>query len=205
MLVHPWDAGANDDEWRELVASQPFGLLIAPGRDRDFPAVTPAPVVVDGDVVRFHLARPNPVWRALEENDRAMIVVTADDAFVPSAWKAIDDEDPALGIPTWYYAAVEVTGRVTIHDEDAAIADLLRVQLAAYEPGSAAADPSVHRRRLPGIRAATLSVVAVEAKFKFGGNVDDAHRRAVALRLDERDGRNDAAAAARVRRRTPAG
>ena len=31
-------------------------------------------------------------------------------AAVPAAWKAIGDEDPTLGIPTTYYAAVQLVG-----------------------------------------------------------------------------------------------
>jgi hypothetical protein len=46
-----------------------------------------------------------------------------------------------------------------------------------------------------------LHVAAVTAKFKYGGNVDDAHRRAVLDRLVERAGPGDAAAAVHVRRR----
>jgi transcriptional regulator len=43
----------------------------------------------------------------------------------------------------------------------------------------------------------------VRAKFKYGGNVDDAHRAAVAEQLAGRDAPGDAAALAHVRRRTP--
>jgi transcriptional regulator len=202
VLVHPWDAAMSDDEWRAFVATHPFAQLIAPGTRRDLPVVTPVPVLLDGAVVHFHLARPNPVWGALEENSRAMLLITGDDGYVPAAWKAVDDEDPALGIPTWYYASVQITGSVTVHDDDAAKIETLRAQLEAYEPGSGVADPSVHARRLPGIRAATLAIDEVTGKFKYGGNVDVAHRLAVAERLTARNGGNDSAAAEHVRRRT---
>jgi transcriptional regulator len=81
----------------------------------------------------------------------------------------------------------------------------LRAQLAAYEPNSGAADPQVHERRLPGIRAATLAIDAVTAKFKYGGNVDEAHRRTVADRLESRAGRNDASAVTHLTRRLSTG
>ena len=136
VLIHPWDAAHGDDEWRTLVSAHMFGLLVAAGRDRDVPVVTPTPYLLDGDSVLFHLARPNPVWAALEENPRAVVVVAADDSYVPAAWKAIGDEDPAMGIPTAYYANVQLVGRVTIADDDATKLALLRRQLAAYEPGS---------------------------------------------------------------------
>jgi transcriptional regulator len=80
-----------------------------------------------------------------------------------------------------------------VDDEDGKL-EILRAQLAAYEPELGHADPSAHRRRLPGIRALRLSVRQVTGKFKYGGNVDAAHRMAVAERLARRGGGGDAAA-----------
>lgn len=45
----------------------------------------------------------------------------------------------------------------------------------------------------------------VRAKFKYGGNVDDAHRLAVADRLAERQGPGDLAARAHLLRRSGSG
>ena len=47
---------------------------------------------------------------------RAVLSVADDWAFIPSSWKAIGEEDPALGIPTTYYGAVQLVGRATVHD-----------------------------------------------------------------------------------------
>jgi transcriptional regulator len=44
-------------------------------------------------------------------------------------------------------------------------------------------------------------VEQVTAKFKYGGNVDEAHRRAVVSRLQERGSVGDQAAARHVLRR----
>ncbi|MDT4917075.1 MAG: transcriptional regulator, partial [Pseudonocardiales bacterium] len=52
-------------------------------------------------------------------------------------------------------------------------------------------------------RGIRLAVREVRAKFKYGGNVDDAHRAEVARRLAERGGPGDAAALGHLRRRTP--
>jgi transcriptional regulator len=48
-------------------------------------------------------------------------------------------------------------------------------------------------------------VEEVLAKFKYGGNVDAEHRRAVVEHLHERGGSGDEAAAAHVERRLAAG
>ena len=205
MLIHPWDAAVSDDEWRTWLGTQQVATLIAPGRDRPVPLVVPTHfsyVPGDPDVVLLHLARPNPVWAALEEQPRALLSVNGDWAYVPAAWKATGGEDPALGIPTSYYAAVVLDCAAEVLSGDDLL-DVLRTQLADFEPGSAVADPSVHARRLSGIRGLRLTVTAVQAKFKYGGNVDDEHRARVDAGLAARGLPGDAAARAQLARRTP--
>ncbi|HVT65371.1 MAG TPA: FMN-binding negative transcriptional regulator [Mycobacteriales bacterium] len=202
MLVHPWDATEGDDEWRAFVDAQSFGQLIAAGRDRDVPVVVPTQYVVEPDEVVLHLARPNPVWHAIEENPTVLLSVAGDWAFIPSAWKAIEDEDPAVGIPTTYYAAVQLRCDATIVDDDEGKLAILRRQLEVFEPEIGHADPAVHERKLPGIRGLRLAIREVTGKFKYGGNVDDAHRRAVAERLDARNGPGDRSARAHLERRS---
>lgn len=203
MFVPPADRTLGDHEWRPWVEAQGFGQLIsaAPGPE-GWPVVVPTQFVLDGDEVLAHVAAGNPLLAALARDQRAMLSVAGDWAFVPSDWKAIGDDDPALGIPTTYYAAVQLRGRAATVESAAEIAAVLRRQLAALQPGTVVADPEeAHPAKLRGIRAVILTIDNVVAKFKFGGNVDAAHRASVAERLDQRNGPGDAAAAAHLRRR----
>jgi transcriptional regulator len=195
MLIHPWDAGSSTDEWMEFVRAQGFGHLVAAGRGRDVPVVVPTQfALVSAQLVVLHLARPNPIWTAVEENPHVLLSVAGDWSYIPAAWKAIGEEDPRLGVPTTYYSAVQLSATAQVVDDAEGKAAILRVQLGATEPGSSAADPLEHGRRLAGIRGLRLSVEDVRAKFKYGGNVDDEHRAAVAQLLAERGGPGDAAA-----------
>jgi transcriptional regulator len=205
VLIHPWDAPFDDAEVWAFVRAQGFGHLVAPGR-RELPVVVPTQFIVssddgDGPGVLLHLARPNPVWAAIEENPVVLLSVAGDWAYVPSAWKTVGAEDPAMGIPTTYYAAAQLVCAAAVLDDDEGKLDVLRRQLAAYEPELDHADPSVHARRLAGIRGLRLTVREVMGKFKYGGNVDAAHREAVAARLEQRRGPGDAAARDHVLRR----
>ena len=204
MLVHPWDAAQSDDEWKTWLRPRDFGTLVAAGRDRSVPVVVPTHFVYDGEAtVLLHLARPNPVWRAVDENPHVVLSVVDDVAYIPSAWKELDAADePGHGIPTSYYAAVVLTCTAEVLTGEALL-DVLRTQLAHFEPGSGVADPSVHRRLLNGIRGLRLSVDAVAAKFKYGGNADDAHRAQVADRLAARGRPGDAPSRTHLLRRTP--
>jgi len=165
------------------------------------PVVVPTQFVLAGDAVLLHLAKPNPVFAALEVTPHAVLSVAGDWAYIPGAWKAIGDEDPALGIPTTYYAAVQLIGRVEVIDDPDEIAAILRTQLADVEPvDSGLADPDVHRSQFRVIRGLRITIDDVRAKFKYGGNVDAEHRTAIAERLLDRNGPGDTAAATRVPR-----
>ena len=116
--------------------------------------------------------------------------------------ETVGDEDPLLGIPTTYYAAVQLRGRAEVRQAPADVAAVLRRQLAVIQPATPIAAPEeAHLARLKGIRAVVLRVEDVVAKFKYGGNVDEAHRRAVVERLRNRGGPGDKAAARQTERR----
>ena len=208
MLVHPWDAPNRDDEWRAVLHEFDFGQLIAPGGpDRVLPVVVPTHFTFDGEhTLELHLARPNPVWRALAERPRALLTVVADYVYVPAAVNADAGDDPTLGVPTSYYAAVQAEVDVEIVDDPAAKAAILARQLRQFEPADSSrvtpgADVESDRRLMPGIRGMRLTITGVNAKFKFGGNKTQEHRAEIAAALQNRNGPMDAAAARRLLRR----
>lgn len=198
MLIRDWDRPIDDDEWRRFVASNAFGHLVAGGRDRDVPVVVPTQFVLTGDTVLLHLARPNPIWAAIDENPNVVLSVAGDWAYIPSAWKAIGDEDPRNGIPTTYYAAVQLVGTAIVTDDADDVAQILRTQLADLQPDLDVIDPAEHGRMLGAIRGMRIDVTEARAKFKYGSNVDVEHRLAVRAHLEERDRPGDRAASAHV-------
>jgi len=209
VYTAPVDATLGEAEWRPFVQANPFGHLIAPGRGRDVPVVVPTQFVLEGETVWLHLVRANPVFAALAENPTVLMSVAGDWAFIPSAWKAIGDEDPALGIPTTYYGAVQLRGTAQVLDErnePGSVAAVLRRQLSTFQPDVEVADPEVaHPQKLAAILGIRIEVEQVSAKFKYGGNVDEAHRVAVVEHLGARGGPGDTAAAAHAVRRLEAG
>jgi transcriptional regulator len=205
VLIHPWDAAIEPHEWVDFVRAQGFGHLVAVGRDREVPVIVPTQFAVpSAELVLLHLARPNPIWAALDENPTVVLSVAGDWAYIPAAWKAIGEEDPRFGVPTTYYAAAQLIATAEVIDDAEQKAEILRTQLGVTEPGSGAVDPAEHGRVLSGIRGLRLTVREVRAKFKYGGNVDDAHRAAVATHLLERGGPGDGAALAQLQRRSAA-
>jgi transcriptional regulator len=199
MLIRPHDATSDEAQWRPFVHQQGFGHFAVNGNG-NVPVLVPTQFVLLDDQVVFHLAKPNPVFAALEATPHAVLSVAGDWAYIPGAWKAIDDEDPSLGIPTTYYGAVQLSGSVTVTDEPDEIAAILRTQLADLEPDGGLQDPAVHLKQFKAIRGLRMTLDDVRAKFKYGGNADGDHRAAAAERLRARGGPGDLAAADRVPR-----
>lgn len=207
MLVHPWDAPLDDGEWREWLSRNDFGQLIASGRGRDVPVVVPTHFRYDGAMtIELHLARPNPVWEAIEENATVLLTVIGDYVYVPSTWGAAPGTPPEHGIATSYYATVQLTCHATVVDDDEEKAALLRRQLGRFQPEGGFAPVETgddhYARRLPQIRGLRLDVRHVRGKFKYGGNKELDHRAVIARRLEDRDGPMDAAARDHLLRRS---
>jgi transcriptional regulator len=149
------------------------------------------------------------VWAALAERPRALLTVVDDYTYVPSAWQAPPGTPTELGVPTSYYATVQLSCDVDVVDDPARKAAILRDQLAHFEPAGGYLEPDAghehFRRRLPAIRGLVLTVTSVRAKFKYGGNKEPAHRELLAEHLAERAGPADAVAREHLLRRLRAG
>ncbi|MFJ2030129.1 FMN-binding negative transcriptional regulator [Streptosporangium sp. NPDC087985] len=202
MLIHPWDS-ATEDEALDFVRANEFGHLIAAGREREVPVVVPTQFLLTGDrTILLHLARPNPIWAAIQENPTVVLSLAGDWSYVPGAWKALPGlEDPSKGVPTTYYAAVQLVCHAEVVGDAEGKTEILRAQLARLEADGDLVDPSEHGRRLPGILGLRLTIQQVNGKFKYGGNLDEPHRRHIADRLTERAGPGDAAARRHLLRR----
>lgn len=79
------------------------------------------PFVLDVDrgalgTLVFHVARANPVWKALDDGDPALAVFRGAHGYISANWYASRDENPEQA-PTWNYQAVHTHGRVRICDD----------------------------------------------------------------------------------------
>jgi transcriptional regulator len=206
MLIRKHDAAISADEWKTFLAAHDFGELIASGRGRDVPVVVPTHFVFDGErTVRLHLAAPNPVWDALEENPLALVSVYGDYTYIPTQWNANPGVPVEHGVPTSYYAAVQAIVRTRIVDDPVELAAILDLQLRHFQPegGHVPVDPrGPYGAQLPAIRGIVAEIEDVRAKFKYGGNKTVEHRLRIAAHLAERDRGLDAAARAQLLRRT---
>ncbi|MFJ9181385.1 FMN-binding negative transcriptional regulator [Streptomyces sp. NPDC102360] len=211
MLIHPWDAARDTAEWQQWLAAHDFGQLAVNGLAGEPPFVQPmhfayAPQGAGeyGEVVA-HLARPNPLWSALDANPEVLLSVVDDYAFVPGPWQAPPDVLPEHGTPTSVYAAVQLRCTARVVDDPQEKAELLNRQVGHFQPPGlsvpVAAGEAPYGRMLPGIRGLLLEVTDVRAKFKYAGHKPEEVQDKIAAGLAGRGDPRDAAALATQRRR----
>jgi transcriptional regulator len=206
MFIQPWDAALDEAEWQTWIADgHDFGILSVNGLPGRPPVAVPTHFTGEPGHLLIHLARPNPAWKAIEHDPNVLFTVFGDYAFIPGPWRAGPDTPPTDGVPTSYYTAVQFTCRATIIDDPEAKAELLRRQMAHFQPDGdhapITADQPPYGRMLPGIRGLRLEVADVRAKFKYDDHKPEEHRTAVADHLTRRDQGLDRPTAAQQRRR----
>jgi transcriptional regulator len=210
MLIHPWDAALDPVEWQAwLDSTDRFGMLAVNNLDpTQAPLVAPTHFTLAGDELLIHLARPNPVWPHLEAAAEVRLAVIGDYAYIPTYWRAKAGGPDEDGVPTSYYSAVQFVCRPTVVDDPEGKAEILAAQLADFQPegrhAEVADDAAPYGRMLPGIRGIRLTVLRVDAKFKYDDHNPVQHRERVIHRLEERGQGLDAGAAAQQRRRLAA-
>lgn len=178
-----------------LLRSVGVGHLVSLDGTGEFTA-TVLPFLVDDDltVIRAHIARANPQWRALDDT-AAFMVVPVSDAYVSPSWYPSKRDDPRV-VPTWNYEVVHVHGIVHVRDDATFVESVvrqltdhheaLRVADSATEPVWSVDDapPEFISRQLRGIVGIELTVTRVQAKRKLSQNRGDLDRRGVIGGLD---------------------
>lgn len=181
----------------ERVSERGFAVVIGVANGR--PLVAHAPVLLEGDRMRFHLSAANPLTAALQENPWCLAVITGDEAYVSPDWYAMADQ-----VPTWNYLSVEIEGSLRTLDRDEAT-KLLDDLSARYEAWlkpkppwtRAKMDPAKFEALLSGIVGFEMSVERIEGITKLSQNKPTRE----AARIAEELARLDDDGARRIARR----
>jgi transcriptional regulator len=153
------------------------------------------PMLLEGNVLRGHVARANPVWKAGE--GEALAIFLGPHAYVSPNWYPSKAET-GKAVPTWNYITVHARGRIR-WIQDAA---WLRAHVTALsnthegprpEPWKVGEAPESYiETMLRGIVGFELEIARLDGKYKLSQNRDAADRDAVRDAC-EREGREDMA------------
>lgn len=196
------------DAWRETrpevlkaaIRARRFATLVVAG-PRPEPVHLPVALVEDEAGLRLegHVARANPIWRALPAEALAMVLCA--DAYVRPGWYPSKAET-GKAVPTWLYVAIHLRGALTPRTAPAWLrAHVARLseegEAGRPEPWSASDAPEDYMAAmLRGIVGVSLAVREIEGVWKMNQHHAAENRNGVAAGLAKAPDPGAAAAAA---------
>ncbi|MGE4108054.1 MAG: FMN-binding negative transcriptional regulator [Bacteriovoracia bacterium] len=175
----------------EVIENFPFATLVTPGAD-GAPLANHVPIILEDRAapkpkLLGHVARANPMWKALETSPRVLAIFHGPHAYISPRFYATNDR-----IPTWNYAVVQVRGRARLIQDAQKLEDLIVRLLERFE-GEGLGRPHVKmeddysQKLLAGIVGFEIEAESIEHKFKLGQNRDPRDRES-AIHSLEREG-----------------
>ena len=185
MHSNPAFRQQSTDDNLAFARQRGFGQLALNGENGPLISHIPFLLATDGASLDLHLARPNPILKALATPQPAVIAVLGPDGYISPDWYGMDDQ-----VPTWNYVAVHLRGTLLLAPPDGLAAHLDQLS-ARFEGGlapktpwtSAKMSPGTMERMLRAIVPCRLTITAVEGTWKLGQNKPPAARARAARHL----------------------
>ncbi|MER8401388.1 FMN-binding negative transcriptional regulator [Mesorhizobium sp. M0322] len=123
----------------KLINSHPLGILFTVGKSGM--DANHIPFLLDPEqgslgTLHAHVARSNPIWQDVVDNDEVLVVFRAADAYISPTWYPSKHETQRQ-VPTWNYMVAHAFGKVVIHDDEryvrGMVARLTRIHEASQE------------------------------------------------------------------------
>ncbi|MGX9784922.1 FMN-binding negative transcriptional regulator [Janthinobacterium lividum] len=199
-----------------LIAAHPLGALVRHGDyglcadHLPFEIAAPTPEAPFG-ILRAHVARANPLWRAAGSADECMVLFQGPHAYITPAWYA-EKQRSGKEVPTFNYAVVHAHGPLRAIDDAAWLLGLVERLTARHEarlatPWQVADAPAGYiEKLLKAIVGIEIPLTRITGKWKLGQNrsMQDQASMAHGLALNNQPGAAQALGALIAANVTPA-
>ena len=173
----------NETGMRALMRSYDFAILLVPGEPDLAATHIPLKLADERQALVGHVARANPVTKAIQDGKQAIAIFSGPHAYVSPTWYS----DPNDNVPTWNYIAVHAHGKLAaLEGEDAERA--LSSQIADFEEQWRITNLEERKRAMleAAIQPFELEIERLEGKAKLSQNKPVAERLRLAEALNER-------------------
>jgi len=183
------------DTLHALMRARPLATLVtadgAGGFDANHIPLHLDPAAGPHGVLRGHVARANPLWRAVGAGAPALAIFQGDDAYISPSWYPSKREH-GKAVPTWNYAVVHARGALRAIDDAAWLRGLLNTLTTEHESGLpqpwsvADAPPDYIEKMVAAVVGIELSIEQLTGKWKVSQNQPAANRAGAAQGLRDR-------------------
>jgi len=166
------------DEIFAFVQAHAFGQLISQHDGRLVASHLPFLLSDDRSRLRCHVARQNPQWQQIAEQ-QVLATFTGPHDYISPSWYQ------GAGVPTWNYQAVHVYGRCRVFDDAGELAGLVESLSGVYEARfDNPWQPRYPDSMLKAIVGIELEIDDLQCKYKLSQNRPAADHRPVIEKLD---------------------
>lgn len=170
---------SDRDEALAFIKTHGFGQLISTVNGRLFCSHIPFYADREGRVLVCHLAKKNPQWQGIE-NQEVLICFQGPHDYISPSWYN------SPGVPTWNYQVVHVYGKPRLITETDKLKHIItelteRHESAFEKPWS----PEYNDALLNAIIGIEISIDEMQCKYKLGQNRPEADRRSVSEKLQQ--------------------
>lgn len=177
-------------EIESFVRNHPFGTIIS--NDNGRPMATHVPMEMsrsgNGYVITGHLAKGNPQWKTINDNDDILLIFQGPHVYVSASWYEKEE------VSTWNYQSVHIYGSGRLLSEAELENDLIHL-LDRYEGHREAgrtwenlSDKS--KDQIKGIVGFKIEVNQVQAAYKMNQNKSSKDYDSVMDHLAEENDQN---------------
>lgn len=187
MYIHPKNLWESEPEIIEFIKKNAFATLVSQVNGK--PWATHLPVVFDQDsegnpVLNGHVARANPQWKSIPDNEEVLVIFQGPHAYISSSWYNHEN------VPTWNYLAVHVYGKIRIIEGEE-LMQHLKSLVNVYEVGRPnrvrveTMTDSYVQSQVRALVGFEVKITEVKASSKMSQNRDDVNYQNIVEKLEE--------------------
>lgn len=178
MYVPSHFSVSDEQALYRLIREHPLGILVTQGRaglDANHVPFELDTTAGERGVLRAHVARANPLWKAVQNGEEVLVIFRAEDAYVTPNWYPSKHEFHKQ-VPTWNYRIAHACGRISIREDEAFLRALVGRLTLVHEAAQPApwrmsdAPEDYIEAMLKAIVGLEIAITRLTGKFKLSQN-----------------------------------
>ncbi len=169
MYIPPYFREDRLHVLHEIIRQYSFATLVSQHEGSLIASQLPFLLDAERNVLRSHMARPNPQWKELGERE-VMVIFQGPHAYISPSWY-----ETKLAVPTWNYVTVHAYGEAKVIDDESAVRAIVTDTVHEHESGRAEPWPmqlpeEYMSKLLRGIVGFEIAITRLEGKLKLNQN-----------------------------------
>ncbi len=157
-----------------FIEANAFGQLISLVEGRLFSSHIPFAIGNDGQTLICHVARRNPQWKAIEDQE-VLVTFQGEHNYVSPSWYE------TTGVPTWNYQVAHIYGKPRLVTDTEKLKNIVEDLTEKYESGFDEAWNAEYKESLLNlIIGIEIQITELQCKYKLSQNRSEIDRKNVA-------------------------